>query len=239
MIKGLLVIQQGGIPVYSFMQEKTTDEQELFISSFVTAIQSFAKMVMSREEDGVLRVVMPHAVFVFRILTLHNEKQKDVQYCFALLADSEKKGEDLPEMLEYLMVCFLAHESGRFNKELRKTSQDLVVYKAFDEFMKGFLRSDWKTVRKKVRPAPASILQGILNELRNYMPIEQIVTLHPKIQRLGPSYAWLSDDIPAGEEENLMKKIGQELGQTYGKGVYDSLVDGIRKRLSTSSSPRD
>ena len=238
MIKGLLVIQEGGTPVYSFMQEKTSENQQLFISGFVTAMQLFTRTVMSREADGVRSVLMSRTVFVFRTLSLRGEKQEEMQYCFAVLSDPEKKGENLPEILEYLIVSFLAYDSGRFDKELRKPSQDTVVFNSFDEFMKGFLKSDWSTVRKKVRPAPASLLQGILNELRNYMPVEQIVALHPRIQRLGPSYAWLSDDIPDAEQRELMQKLGLILKRTYGEEVYESIVNDVLKRLLTKKSLR-
>jgi hypothetical protein len=103
--------------------------------------------------------------------------------------------------------------------------------------MVAFSKLDWSAIRKKVRPKPSSLFQGVLNGLTDYMPVEQILPLHPKIQRIGPSYVWLSDDLPEDEQKELLNKIRLSLTRMYGKGVYESLTTDVLKRLSTKQSP--
>jgi len=238
MIKGFIVIQEQGNPAYCFMQDKVSEDQELMVSGFLTAMQLFAKTVMTPEADGVRSVSLSRTVYTFRTLTLHNEKREDVKYCFALLTDPERKNEYLAETLEYLIVSFLGYESGRFDKALRESAQDPGAFKTFDEFVAGILKSDWNAIRKKVKPVPASLFQGILNGLRDYIPVEQIVSLHPRIQRIGPSYAWLSDDLPENEQKDLLNKIKQTLTRMYGKGVYESIAADVLKQLPAKASQR-
>jgi len=238
MTKGFIVIQEQGNPVYCFMQDKVSENQELMVSGFVTAMQLFAKTVIAAEGEGVRSVSLSRTVYTFRTLTLHNEKHEDMKYYFAVLTDAEKKNEYLAETLEYLIVSFLGYESGRFDKALRESAQEPGAFKTFDEFVGGILKSDWSAIRKKVKPVPASLFQGILNGLRDYIPVEQIVTLNPKIQRIGPSYAWLSDDLPENEQKDLLNRIKQIMTRMYGKGVYESIAADVLKQLSAKVSPR-
>lgn len=236
MIKGFLVIEEQGNPVYSFMQEKVTDDNKLMVSGFVTALQIFAKGMAAPEADNVRTVSLSRTVYTFRTLALRNETRQEIQYCFALV--TAEKNEYLSEMLEYLIASFLGYESGRFETALRTSSPNTGAFDKFDDFMKQFIKSDWSVVRKKARPKPSSLFQGMLNELRDYMPVEQILSLHPKIQRIGPSYVWLSDDLPENEQKDLLNKIRLALTRMYGKGVYESLTTEVLKQLSTKESQR-
>lgn len=97
--------------------------------------------------------------------------------------------------------------------------------------MKKIINLDWKTIKKKIKPVPGSLLQGVLNELRDCVPLDQILQLHPKIVRLGNSYAWLSDDLPEDEENALLDRIRQMLSRLFGPDMFDSIVANVSKRL--------
>lgn len=237
MIKGFLVIEEQGNPLYSFMHEKVTENHELMVSGFVTAVQIFAKGVAAPEANSVRTVSLARTVFTFRTLVLRNEERQEMQYCFALLTESEKT-EYLGEILEYLILSFLGYDSGAFEVALRTSILSPDKFDGFNEFMKEFAKSDWNTLRKKVSPTPSSLFQGVLNRLRDYMPVEQILSLHSKIQRIGPSYVWLSDDLLETEQKELLNKIKLGLTRMYGKGVYESITSDVLKHLSTKAASR-
>jgi GTPase SAR1 family protein len=87
-------------------------------------------------------------------------------------------------------------------------------------------------IRKKVKPVPASLIEGVLNEIRDYIPIDQVLQLHPKIVRVGSSYAWLSGRLSEEEEKELLSKIKKVLSRLFGESLYDSIVDDVNKQLS-------
>jgi len=156
-----------------------------------------------------------------------------MQYYFVLLTDIEKKQTvEAEALLEYLILNFLSYNGGVFRKKMREVGHQPKEFEAFDEFTKKIVGLDWKAIKRKIKPVPGSLLQGVLNEIRDYLPLDQILQLHPKVVRIGSSYAWLSDDLPEVEEKELLDKIKKLLSHFFGESLYDSIVVDVNRQLS-------
>jgi hypothetical protein len=214
--------------------EKMSEDRQLLLSGFLSAIESFASETNISPDGGSIHSIrLSQSLLTFRLLTLQNDKGESIQYYFVLLTDIGKnpKGEN-EELLEYVILNFLSYKNSTFRKKMRQIGYQREEFGEFDEFMNRIINLDWKTIKKKVKPVPGSLLQGVLNEVRDQIPIDQILELHPKIVRLGTSYVWLSDDLPAEEENALLEKIKQRLSRLFGAGMYESIVAEVSKQLS-------
>lgn len=234
MLRGLLVIHESGTPIYTFSREKMSEDRQLLLSGFLSAIESFASETNISPDGGSIHSIRwSQSLLTFRLLTLQNDKGESIQYYFVLLTDIAKnpKGEN-EELLEYVILNFLSYRNSTFRKKMRQIGYQREEFGEFDEFMNRIIDLDWKTIKKKVKPVPGSLLQGVLNEIRDYIPLDQILALHPKIVRLGTSYVWLSDDLPAEEENALLEKIKQRLSRLFGAAMYESIVAEVSRQLS-------
>jgi hypothetical protein len=233
-LKGLLVIHESGNPIYTFSIEKISEDRQLLLSGFLSAIESFASETNISPDGGSIHSIrLSQTILTFRLLTLENEKAETIKYYFVLLTDINKnpsKAEN-EELLEYVILNFLSYKNSTFRNRMRQIGYQREEYGEFDEFMKKIIDLDWKTIKKKIKPVPGSLLQGILNELRDCIPLDQILQLHPKIVRLGTSYAWLSDDLPAEEEKALLDKVRERLSRLFGPDMFDSIVTQVSKQL--------
>ena len=234
MLKGLLVIHESGAPIYTFSVEKMSDDRQLLLSGFLSAIESFASETNISPDGGSIHSIrLSQTLLTFRLLTLESAKGETIKYYFVLLTDIGKdsnKAEN-EELLEYVILNFLSYKNSTFRNRMRQVGYQREEYGEFDEFMKKIINLDWKTIKKKIKPVPGSLLQGVLNELRDCVPLDQILQLHPKIVRLGNSYAWLSDDLPEDEENALLDRIRQMLSRLFGPDMFDSIVANVSKRL--------
>ncbi len=231
-IKGFLVIHEGGNPIYTYFKERAISERDVLISGFLTAIQSFAQETMLSPDGGTIQSIqLSQTMLTFKLLIVRNTENMPIQYFFVILTDLKKSKTETDLLLEYLSLNFLNYDGGGFRREMRKINLQMDVFKEFDDFINNVIDLKWKNIKKKIKPIAGSLIQGLLNELPNHLPFDQILNLHPKIVRLGPTYSWLSDDLSPEEEEDLLKKIDQRLSHLYGKDLYDSLVKEVQKQL--------
>ncbi|WXG43483.1 MAG: hypothetical protein WED04_05500 [Promethearchaeati archaeon SRVP18_Atabeyarchaeia-1] len=234
MLKGLLVIHESGTPIYTFSQEKISEDRQLLLSGFLSAIETFASETNISPDGGSIHSIrLSQSLLTFRLLCLENEKQETIKYFFVLITDINKnpnKAEN-EELLEYVILNFLSYKNSAFRQKMRQFGYQREEFGEFDDFMNKIIDLDWKTIKKKIKPVPGSLLQGVLNEVREYIPLDQILQLNPKIVRLGTSYAWLSDDLPVEEEKALLDKIRDRLSRLFGPNMFDSIVANVTKQL--------
>lgn len=238
MIKGFLVILESGTPIYSFFEEKGMTDRELLVSGFITAIQAFAKEALLTPDGGDIQsMTLSQSLLTFRALNIRDKNENLIQYFFVLLSDLQsRKDMNAEAFLEYLCLNFLSYNFGQFRKKMRETLVDINEFKEFDAFIADLITCKWKDIKKKMKPLPASLLQGLLNDLRDYLPIDQILKIHPKFVRLGPSYVWISDDFSSEEEQEILGKIKEILSKLFGGGLYESLIQNIEDRLKLIKS---
>jgi len=233
-LRGLLIIHESGAPIYSFSMQKMSDDQQLLLSGFLSAIESFASETSVSPDGGSIHSIeLSQLLLTFRILNLQNDKGGLIQYYFVLISDVAKKTlPDNESLLEYVILNFLSYKNGDFRRKMKQTGYKREEFSEFDEFMKKIMNQDWNSIRKKVKPVPGSLVQGVLNEIRDYIPLDQILQLHPKIVRLGASYALLSDDLPETEVGDLLDRIRQKLSRLFGEDLYSSIIDEVEKQLN-------
>jgi hypothetical protein len=232
-LKGLMVIQESGTPVYTFFTDKRSEDRELLLSGFLAAIESFASETSLSPDGGTIHSIkLSQTLLSFRLLSLQNKKGEAVKYFYVLLTDINNKQQDNTEaFLEYVILNFLSYDNGEFRRKLREPGFHGGGFEAFDEFMRRIGDSDWNSVKKRIKPVPGSLLQGVLNEVRDFVTLDQILQLNPKIVRLGSYYAWLSDDLPKDEEEELLGRIKELLSHLFGESLYDSIMEDVEKRM--------
>lgn len=233
-ISGFLVVHENGTPIYSFFTGKGIQDREILVSGFITAIQAFAKEAMISPDGGDIQSMkLSQTLLTFRLIKIHNNDGKIVQFYFVLLTDLGKKQKlEMESLLEYLCLNFLGYDGGTFREKMRATYPQVDEFKQFNEFLAPIINIEWKEIKKRIKPVPASLLQGLLNEIKDYIPLDTILKFHPKLVRLGPSYVWLSDDLSPEEEQELLDKIKKNITHLFGEDLYNSLVTNIKSRLS-------
>jgi hypothetical protein len=233
MLKGLMVIHESGTPIYTFSMDKMSDDRKLLISGFLSAVESFASGTGISQDGGSIHSIrLSQSLLTFRLLSLRNEKNEEIQYFFVLLTDiNSNSTPDNEALLEYVMLNFLSYKNMSFRKKMRQIGYQRDEFHEFDEFMNRIIDMDWKTIRKKIKPIPGSLLQGVLNEIRNFVTMDQILQLHPRITRLGSSYAWLSDELSEEEEKELLNRVKQLITRLFGEHLYDSIVTDVKKQM--------
>ena len=235
MLKGLIVIHESGTPIYTFSTDKMSDDRKLLISGFLSAIESFASGTgISPDGGSIHSIKLSQSLLTFRLLSLRNEKNEEIRYFFVLLTDlNSSSATENEALLEYVTLNFLSYKNMSFRKKMRQIGYQRDEFHEFDEFMTKIIDLDWKTIKKKIKPVPGSLLQGVLNEVRDFITMDQILQLHPRITQLGSSYAWLSDELPEQEEKELLDRIRQLVARMFGERLYDSIVKDVEKQLST------
>jgi hypothetical protein len=197
-------------------------------------MQAFASETSLSPDGGSIHSIkLSQSLLTFRLLTLQSSEGQPLQYYFVLITDLEKKQSiDTEALLEYLILNFLSFDGGEFRRKMREPGHQPKEFESFDQLTNKIVGLEWKVIRKSIKPVPSSLLQGVLNEIRDYLPLDQILQLHAKIVRIG-SYAWLSDDLPEEEEKQLLEKVKNLLSHMFGGSLYDSIVDDVNKRLSS------
>ena len=235
MIQGLMVIRGDGILLYSYLRESISLDRQILISGFLAALQMFAKEMSSGSSSEMRSATIATTVYTFRSLTLHGVAGEPFDCHFVLLTDiGGKESSEVEDILELLIVSFLGHEYGGFLARLRiSDTAGSMSFESFDEVMSELLKIGWDKAKKRIRPAPCSVMQGVLNELRDQLPMTEILSLHPKISRIGTSYVWLSDDTSVEEEEAISMAIQKELARLFGPGIYESIVKDVDRRFSS------
>ncbi len=75
-------------------------------------------------------------------------------------------------------------------------------------------------------------MQGVLNEIRDFVTLDQILQLNPRIVPMTSSYDWLSDGLPKEEEKGLLDRIKQLLSCLFGESLYESILADVEERMS-------
>lgn len=231
-----MVAREDGTLVYSYLKEDMSDDHQLLMSGFFAALQMFTSSMFTSTNSDMRSMTVSTTRYTFKNITIHGPAREPFDFHFVLLSNIEDgDNSDLEDILEFLIVNFLGYEHGGFISKLRIADSSVSsTFVTFDEFMTKFIEMGWNTAKKKIKPQPSSVLQGLLNELRDYVPLSQILAFHPKITRIGPSYVWVSDDISLEEEEIITNGMKQILTKLFGPGMYESIFDDVKKKFNQS-----
>ncbi len=228
-----MVVRADGTPVYVYIPGNHTTDYQLLLSGFLAALQIFAKRVISGRESSINSLSLSDELYTFRALAIKDTLGGESEFNFVLISEPSKASqEDIKYLLECLIVGFLSHNRGEYTEILRSTSEwNLSTFSDFDNFMDEVILKGWNSFKKSFKPQPSSLIQGILNDVKEHLPVSQILSLHQDIVVIGNSYVWLSVFLSQEEEEVLLKKVEEQLHRLYGPGMYQSLVKEVRLRL--------
>ena len=234
MIRGLMVVRGDGTLTYSYPRESMSVDYQLLLSGFLAALQMFAKNMSSTGSSEMRSMTVSTTLYTFRNLMIHGPAGELLDYNFILLSGTDSKEiSEVEDILELLIASFLGYGHGEFIAKLRiSDDSSMRSFESFDEVMSDLLKMGWDKAKKRIKPSPSSVMQGVLNDLRNYLPLAQILSLHPKISRIGASYVWVPDYMTTEEEKSLGMAVEQALARLFGPGMYGSILADIEKEFS-------
>ncbi len=227
---GFMVIQEDGTPVFTYVQEAQQDVAQSLLPSLLGVLQMFTKGVLPSEKtSGVKSLTLADTVYTIRNLNIQTPSRKENIIHFVLLKDTNRKIPDIESLLDYLVISFLGYNKGEYVVKVRINAIHEDEFSDFNEFMLGVMDLKTGEIKKtRVSPPPSSFIQGMLNEVCEYFPVEDMEKWNPKLLALGKSYVWVSDELSKEEEEQILQKIKTNLSE----GLYNTLVDRVKNQLN-------
>ncbi len=232
MIKGLMVARADGTPVYIYIPKKGSRDYQLLLSGFLTTLQIFAKGMASSGNKRIKSVTMSDEVYTFRTVSLKNPTGTDIDYSFVLVTEPSRGLQiETRQILDCLIVGFLSFKDGEYLLKIRASpTWNLSEFSDFDSIMTETMKG-WTSLKTNRGPIPCSLIIAMLNEVKKQVPLDQILTWHPSITAVGSSYLWLSDLLSEKDESSLMDNMRESIEQACGQGMYESLIDRVRKSM--------
>jgi len=220
---GLIVLNKGGLTIYSKIVGIELDLESSFIGSFLSAIQSFAKKFEKNKQSCIEEIILQNFKIKFRqfeILT------------FIGVTDPQSDSVTAELILEYMISAFLS----KFKKLLSKKKLNVIVpskFVTFDNFFTKYRNSSEKELKKWLEERPPSLLQGIVNKLIDFFPISQIRTLNPqKLTVIGKKLIWIAFDIKPEEEMEFFERLKKLTITIYGEKVFKSIQEEVKKKIT-------
>lgn len=226
---GFTIIQEDGTQVYSYVRDSQKDVAQNLIPSLLSVLQMLAKdVIKSSSQSGIKSLTLSDTVYTIRNLDVKTPSRKQNRFHFVLLTDLTKNLVEVENILEYLMISFLSYNNGEFMVKLRINATYQDEFSEFNEFIAPVLGKKIEDV-KKVRypPPPGSFIQGMLNELTEYIKPEQIASWNEKFYSLGRSYVWVSEELTDAESEQVVEKIKENLPS----GLYEKMAERVNGQL--------
>jgi len=221
-LDGFIVLTKGGIPLYSKTAEMDLTVNTVLLGGFLTAIQTFAHELDDSKDTYIRELKMQNFNLMYR--------QVDIG-TFLGIANPNVKFKSAEMLLEYLILIFLS----RFRTILiEDDTPDINQFNVFDDtFLK--LRS-WKekNIKKWFEKefTSSNLLQGILNNLINYFPINELVKLSPdNLIILGKRLIWVSFNISLEEEKRITNELEAKTSQIYGADIFTSIKKKVQSDL--------
>ncbi|TFG23219.1 MAG: hypothetical protein EU529_08135 [Promethearchaeota archaeon] len=218
-INGFIVLDIGGVPIYSKIIELDIKLNEILLGGFVSAIQSFAKKIISDVDSYIREMKLEKITLLYRQMEIGT---------FIGLINQESKIKALQINLEYMILAFLLkfHDLLKSKKEL-----DLSVFEKFDKSFLKFRSAKEKELKRWIQEGlEATYLQSLLNNLINYFPIKDLIKLNPKkLTILGKKLIWVNFNITNEEENELIEALRLKTTKVYGEGVFNSIDKNVKE----------
>ena len=134
-------------------------------------------------------------------------------------------------LLEYLILIFLS----KFRAILIEDEiPDINQFGSFDDLFLSLRTQKEKNIKKWFEKefTSSSLLQGILNNLINYFPINELIHVNPEyLILLGKRLIWVKFDIPLEEEERIIQDLKSQTAKIYGTGIFESIERKVKSDL--------
>ncbi len=219
-INGFIVMDQGGIAIYSNTVGMNMALDPLLVGGFLNAIQSFAREFDGSKESYIKELTMQNVRIMYRQIEFMT---------FVGMVDQKADSKTSELILEYLILAFLSKFRGCLKENaLLETSQ----FCAFNEAFEQHRDSKEKDLKKWLESSDTSLLQGVLNKMINYFPISELLTIDSKnLTVIGKKIIWVSMKIKPTEEENILNELKKKMERIYGPGMYESLEKDVKNKI--------
>ena len=218
-INGFIVLDIGGVPIYSKIIDLDIKLNEILLGGFVSAIQTFAKEITSDVDSFIREMKLEKITLLYRQMEIGT---------FIGLTNQESKIKALQINLEYMILAFLL----KFQEILKaKKELDLTTFEKFDKSFLKFRSAKEKELKRWIQEElEASYLQSLLNNLINYFPIKDLIKLNPKkLTIVGKKLIWVNFNITNEEENNLIEDLRSKTTKVYGEGVFNSIDKNVKE----------
>ena len=79
----------------------------------------------------------------------------------------------------------------------------------------------------------SSVLEGILNHLINYFPINELAKLNPeKLTIIGNQLISVSLSISRKEESEIFQKLKEKTTLIFGEALFNSIVSNVKSNIA-------
>ena len=136
MLNGFIVLQPGGVPLYSKIVGMDLKVNTILLGGFFSAIQSFAHELSYGEKSFIKEMNMKNFIILYRQL-------EDFTFIGISFQDANIKNAQI--ILEYLILIFISKYRNVFRI---KETMDLTTFETFDELFQKFHNSKEKELRK-------------------------------------------------------------------------------------------
>jgi len=221
-LNGFIVMAPGGTPIYSNVAATKLAIEPALLAGFLSAIQAFSRQLTSDASGGISEMSMHDLKILYRNIE---------GYSFIGLVDSNDKVKEIESMMEYIICAFLA----QFRKQLHDHQiYDITEFSGFDEFFNKWRRGKEKDLQKWCEQVSPTLLQGVLNQLVNFFPASDLMTINPRVLRIiGRKLLWVDLAITETEEAQIFTALQTKVASIYGQGMFEKIVEEARKNFET------
>jgi hypothetical protein len=223
-LNGLIVMDQGGVPLYSNLHYTKLAIQPALVAGFLSAIQTFSTQLSSDSTAGISEMTMQNIKLLYRNIE---------KYLFVGLIDPNDKIKDIEPILENMICAFLA----KYHKYLCVDQmQDSSVFSSFDLFFEKWRGAKEKDLAKWCENASPTLLQGTLNKLTNFFPSSDLLKINTAVlKNIGKKLIWVDTNITSEDESKIFNELKKRTESVYGPGTFENVVKDVKKNLETQA----
>jgi len=215
-------LDESGVPLYSNIVEIDFKVDSILLGGLFTAIQSFAYEVC--QQSYINKMQMKNLFFYYRTID---------SLIFIGISTDDKNTENSQMILEYLILAFLSRYRTRLKDEFHLI--DMTIFNDYDLYFFQYRNSKEKNLKKwlKEEYRSSSVLEGILNHMINYFPINELAKLNPeKLTIIGNQLISVSLSISAKEEGEIFQKLKEKTTLIFGEALFNSIVSNVKSNIT-------
>ena len=212
---------ESGVPLYSNIVEVDFKVDSILLGGLFTAIQNFAYEVC--QQSYINKMQMQNLFFYYRTIE---------SLIFIGISTNDKNTENSQMILEYLILAFLSRYRTHLKGELHLI--DLSIFSEYDLYFFKYRNSKEKNLKKwlKEEYISSNVLEGVLNQLINYFPINELAKLNEeKLTIIGNQLISVSLSICAEEEKEIFQKLKQKTSLIFGEALFNSIHSNVRSNV--------
>lgn len=207
--------------MYSNIIEVDFKIDSILLGGLFTAIQNFAYEVC--QQSYINKMQMQNLFFYYRTID---------SLIFIGISTNDKNTENSQMILEYLILAFLSKYRTRLKDEFHLI--DLSIFTEYDTYFFQYRNGKEKNLKKwlKEEYRSSSVLEGILNHLINYFPINELAKLNEdKLTVIGNHLLSVSLSISSDEEKEIYQKLKEKTTLIFGETLFNSILSNVKSNI--------